>query len=308
MRRTGGDEELQPPPARSKYRSAFFQATRNSVTDVLSPSSAMSWLQLIRSSVNLDAPPPKTPLPSTTDVLAALPDTLDHLYEEYERLRSRHQHRHRHHQGRLSATLPEEQQPSVIRQLLTLRHPSQGPLPPQHIKTIEDLLLLQSARDPDPLLDVAAMPTLPAQLYADQGSPAPLPAAFDRLSIIQGSILRLSSPTLAIVNPANVAMLGCFQPTHLCVDNLIHAAAGPQLRSDCARIMKAAERSELETSEPIWTKGYGLEAGYVVHVAGPQLRKGAVPTQEDKELLAKAYSASLNLAFEVRTFLSSISS
>jgi hypothetical protein len=33
-----------------------------------------------------------------------------------------------------------------------------------------------------------------------------------------------------IVNAANSRGLGCFQPSHRCVDNVIHRAAGPRLR------------------------------------------------------------------------------
>ena len=44
----------------------------------------------------------------------------------------------------------------------------------------------------------------------------------DRLSLWQGDITRLSVD--AIVNAANSAMLGCFQPCHSCIDNCIHTA------------------------------------------------------------------------------------
>ncbi|KAL5337511.1 hypothetical protein BJX70DRAFT_409198 [Aspergillus crustosus] len=46
-------------------------------------------------------------------------------------------------------------------------------------------------------------------------------------SVWKGDITSLSDVT-AIVNAANSALLGCFQPSHKCIDNVIHSAAGPQ--------------------------------------------------------------------------------
>lgn len=51
--------------------------------------------------------------------------------------------------------------------------------------------------------------------------------AHDFLSKIvlwKGDITRLDVD--AIVNAANSKMLGCFQPSHKCIDNVIHGAAG----------------------------------------------------------------------------------
>lgn len=41
-----------------------------------------------------------------------------------------------------------------------------------------------------------------------------------------------------IINAANSAMLGCFNPSHKCIDNIIHAKAGPRLRIECRSIIK----------------------------------------------------------------------
>ena len=43
----------------------------------------------------------------------------------------------------------------------------------------------------------------------------------------------------AIVNAANDELLGCFQPSHTCVDNMIHTWAGPRLRDECADLLEA---------------------------------------------------------------------
>lgn len=57
---------------------------------------------------------------------------------------------------------------------------------------------------------------------------------------------------------------------------------------------------ELGVAEPIVTKGWSLAAGYVIHVAGPQLERGETqPTEEEQRLLAQSYEKSLNLAVEV---------
>jgi O-acetyl-ADP-ribose deacetylase (regulator of RNase III) len=61
-----------------------------------------------------------------------------------------------------------------------------------------------------------------------------------------------------------------------------------------------ASSVELGVSQPIVTKGWSLPAGYVIHVAGPQLERGTeVPTEEEERLLAESYERSLDLAVEV---------
>lgn len=56
---------------------------------------------------------------------------------------------------------------------------------------------------------------------------------------------------------------------------------------------------EAEEGEPILTRGWSLPSGYVLHVAGPKLERGAAPTEEEDELLAASYRNSLDLAEEV---------
>lgn len=70
----------------------------------------------------------------------------------------------------------------------------------------------------------------------------------------------------AIVNPINEKGLGCFQPHHRCVDNLIHRSAGPALRQACKAVLKGRT---LEPSECFVTKGFALPASYIVHALGP---------------------------------------
>jgi len=48
------------------------------------------------------------------------------------------------------------------------------------------------------------------------------------LAVWRGDACKLAAG--AVVNAANEAGLGCFQPSHKCIDNVIHRAAGPRLR------------------------------------------------------------------------------
>ncbi|MCA9564574.1 MAG: hypothetical protein KC561_13850, partial [Myxococcales bacterium] len=58
----------------------------------------------------------------------------------------------------------------------------------------------------------------------------------DEICLWQGDITRLDAD--AIVNAGNAQLLGCFQPLHSCIDNLIHTLAGVQLRLACEEQMK----------------------------------------------------------------------
>ena len=86
-----------------------------------------------------------------------------------------------------------------------------------------------------------------------------------KIRLWQGDITTLC--TDYIVNAANSQGLGCFNPEHKCIDNVIHANAGPQLREECQKIMK--ETKIINTSELIVTKGYSLPSKYILHVVGP---------------------------------------
>lgn len=55
---------------------------------------------------------------------------------------------------------------------------------------------------------------------------------------MEGDITTLTDVT-AIVNAANLTLLGCFQPRHKCIDNVIHTAAGPDLRQACYNLMQS---------------------------------------------------------------------
>ena len=64
----------------------------------------------------------------------------------------------------------------------------------------------------------------------------------DRVYLWQGDITTLMCD--AIVNAANSALLGCFQPCHSCIDNIVHSLSGVQLRIKCNEIMEAQGHDE----------------------------------------------------------------
>lgn len=121
-----------------------------------------------------------------------------------------------------------------------------------------------------------------------------LEAAEPQLYIWQGDITSLAVD--AIVNAANSELLGCRQPNHHCIDNIIHTHAGIQLRLDCNELIKEQGRKE-PIGKAKLTKGYNLPANYVIHTVGPYIGKnGVTPLKE--QLLASSYYSCLALADE----------
>ena len=112
-----------------------------------------------------------------------------------------------------------------------------------------------------------------------------------KIALWQGDITRLKID--AIVNAANKELLGCFVPCHGCIDNVIHSAAGIQLRNECAEIM-AAQGHEEPTGKAKITKGYNLPAKHVIHTVGPIV--GMEVTEKQKEQLKSCYLSCLKLA------------
>ena len=98
-----------------------------------------------------------------------------------------------------------------------------------------------------------------------------------------------------IVNAANSKLLGCFIPLHSCIDNVIHSAAGVQLRDECNTIMQIQAKDE-EVGKAKITGAYNLPSKYVIHTVGPAISQGAKPTQEDCEKLSNCYESCLEIA------------
>lgn len=102
-----------------------------------------------------------------------------------------------------------------LQAILTLLPPRPN-LPADVQQKLERLLRTERAEATP--VDGMALPTL----VSAYGGSAFVPA--DRCSLWQGDITTLAVD--AIVNAANDALLGCFQPFHACIDNAIHAATG----------------------------------------------------------------------------------
>ncbi|MBN2419973.1 MAG: protein-ADP-ribose hydrolase [Deltaproteobacteria bacterium] len=102
----------------------------------------------------------------------------------------------------------------------------------------------------------------------------------------------------AIVNAANDRMLGCFQPLHNCIDNVIHSAAGPLLREDCKIIMDIQGTREL-TGDAKITRAYNLPSRYVIHTVGPIITEREVRDFQ-KNQLASCYTSCLSLAAQIK--------
>ncbi len=118
----------------------------------------------------------------------------------------------------------------------------------------------------------------------------------DRLFLWKGDITSLKID--AIINAANDKMLGCFQPLHNCIDNVIHSAAGPLLREDCKTIMDIQGTKE-ETGDAKITRAYNLPSKYVIHTVGPVImRKEASEFQQEQ--LASCYISCLSVAARMK--------
>ena len=114
------------------------------------------------------------------------------------------------------------------------------------------------------------------------------------IALWQGDITTLK--TDAIVNAANDQLLGCFTPLHNCIDNVIHSAAGAQLRDDCNIIMNKQGFPEPTGIAKI-TRAYNLPAKFVLHTVGPIV--GGKVTERNRNDLASAYISCLELCREI---------
>ncbi len=102
-----------------------------------------------------------------------------------------------------------------------------------------------------------------------------------KISVWKGSITQLR--VKAIVNAANNSLLGGGG-----VDGVIHRAAGPSLKEECALLQGC------KTGDAKLTNGHRLPAQYIIHTVGPRVRNN-IPTSQDRELLRQSYQRCLDI-------------
>jgi O-acetyl-ADP-ribose deacetylase (regulator of RNase III) len=164
------------------------------------------------------------------------------------------------------------------------------PFPPGYLDALDGLMGYERALIPP--FDPGSLPRISEQFPDCPGFLSGRSGA-----LWQGDITELQVD--AIVNAANEALLGCFKPFHACIDNAIHAAAGPRLREDTAIIMSIQGSSE-ENGRAKITRAYHLPSRFILHTVGP-ISHGTpenIP-EDEKALLASSYRACLDLASEV---------
>lgn len=113
------------------------------------------------------------------------------------------------------------------------------------------------------------------------------------IALWQGDITRLNAD--AIVNACNCKLLGCFQPLHNCIDNIIHSNAGIQVRLNCNEIMRGND--ELNGKVKV-TKAYNLPSKYIFHTVGA-IVYGNV-TKQNQNDLKNCYLSCLDKAAEMK--------
>ena len=170
------------------------------------------------------------------------------------------------------ANIPEDEtkQKELLRALFNLRMPA--PINNDFLR-VQDEYLKEENRKKG-IIDWKDIPQLQKQIH-----------------LWKGDITRLN--TDAIVNAANNALLGCFVPGHLCIDNAIHTFAGVELRNECDAIMKKQGHPE-QTGKAKITKAYNLPSKYIIHTVGPIIYGNV--SNKDRQLLKSSYLSSLKLA------------
>lgn len=167
--------------------------------------------------------------------------------------------------------LSEEQKPDFFRALCNVRPPM--PVTEEFLR-LQDEYLSQRTKERG-IVDVNG-------LDYDGG-----------IALWRGDITRLNAA--AIVDACNSALLGCFHPLHNCIDNVIHSAAGIQVRLDCDKLMKGKWEPNGQVKV---TKAYNLPSRYIFHTVGP-IVYGSV-TGQNRHDLANCYLSCLNEAAEMK--------
>lgn len=210
--------------------------------------------------ISLLTPLAAPPTPAGHVAATALKTALTYLWHEKRRLDDFDLgHSYDNNDGLHSLEL--HQKITIFQKLLTARG-AETPLPAEICDDVESVIRYLAAKGArlTPVSQIRPLAELPP-------TPLPLPQ-LRKISLWRGDITTLG--VTAIVNAANKQMLGCFKIGHKCIDNVIHAAAGPRLREDCKTIMDAQGFLEPNGTVKV-TRGYGVPAKYVLHTVGPKI-------------------------------------
>ncbi|KAF2265254.1 A1pp-domain-containing protein [Lojkania enalia] len=178
----------------------------------------------------------------------------------------------------------------MLHHVLCQRPPTPA-LPSHIVEAIDKILIYQ--RHNRILIPANSIPL--RTVIERKSKPSNAKKATIHVSLWRGDITTLTDIT-AVINAANSALLGCFQPGHKCIDNVLHSAAGPRLREEMNRIMKEQGHEEPVGRAKV-TPAFNLPAKYIIHTVGPNIdRRSTTPSEEAKKQLASCYSACLDAA------------
>ena len=173
--------------------------------------------------------------------------------------------------GEVVPSISDEQKPDLFRALCNVRSPM--PATKEFLR-LQDEYLSQRTKERG-IVDVNGF------VYKDG------------IALWRGDITRLNAD--AVVNACNSALLGCFHPLHNCIDNVIHSAAGVQVRLDCNAVMRGGEEPNGRVKV---TKAYNLPSRYIFHTVGPIVYGGV--TEQNRRDLESCYLTCLNVAAEMK--------
>jgi O-acetyl-ADP-ribose deacetylase (regulator of RNase III) len=163
---------------------------------------------------------------------------------------------------------------------------------------------------PAPVCEALPVPLLALQdqLLADELAAAAvvdaaaLPQLAPGMAVWQGDMSVLKCD--AVVNPGNSALLGCFLPSHKCLDNILHAQAGPRLRIACAGMLAKMGITHDTNGNCRTTDAFAMPSRFVFHTIGPDLndentargQPPRAPTEADRRDLSSCYASCLDEA------------
>ena len=178
----------------------------------------------------------------------------------------------------------------IYKSLCNMRYPN--PLPPEFFKVEKDYLqerlkshIITNINEIQPLI-ITHQFLIKKQKIKN----------LKNICLWKGDITKLQID--AIVNAGNSDGLGCFVPTHVCIDNQIHSEAGAGLRMECYEYMK--NKKVLYDGEAMITKAYNLPCKSVIQTVGPCIEKGYQPNDNNIRDLGLCYINCLKLLLEKR--------